>query len=180
MKYLIVSLLVLSSLSLKAQRIEENKIDDFTKTRVTRTSWNYLYKSGGWVPLWLGVRVSKINDTYWLNLKIMNGGHVESILEGAKFMLMLSNDSVVELANSAYAISCTGCGAIGFVGSAGQGLAADFMIRNNDVPSLMNNPIKKVRIYLSDGYEEGALKGALVDLIMDDIKMINNVNSSSK
>lgn len=179
MKKLLI-LLIFVPCSLIAQKIEVNKVDDFTKNRIIRTSWSTLYNGGMSNPLWISIRVSKINGTHWLNVKLMNGNHVQSMQKDARLMLMLANDSIVTLYNSEYEISCYGCGATGFVGSSAQGIEADFVIDEDELSALQTNPIKKVRIYLTDGYSEGQLKDKFHGLLIDDIRLVDNAIASNK
>lgn len=136
----------------RAQKIVENKIDEFTKHRVIRTSWEELaYKFNG--SMYAHTRLSHIDSIYFLELKYV-GNSTNGMMEDAEFMLKLSNDSIVTLRNLKYKLQCTGCGAIG-INSAGRlGLDVDFKITPEQLRLLSNNNIVKVRIYLSGGFIE--------------------------
>jgi hypothetical protein len=53
------------------QTIEENQIDEFTKNKVIRTSWEPLSKSGN---IYAHARASKINESLYVDFKIMLAG----------------------------------------------------------------------------------------------------------
>ena len=149
MKKIFSILILLSSVQSFAQKIVENKIDEFTKHSVKRTSWDGLTRIGGLNDSF--TRLEKIEDTYWLNLKMMSS-NVNSINKDAELMLMTVTDSIVTLYNHEFQITCTGCGSIGLVGSSGQGFNISFLISEDKVEYLMKNAVKKIRIYTTDGY----------------------------
>jgi hypothetical protein len=99
-------------------------------------------------------------------------GDVVSIDEGGKLLLMLDNDSIIELRNSKYQISCTGCGATGLVGSSAPGLFINFYLTKDNLSSLITHKVKKVRIYFTDGYKEAEIKDKFAIVFQDQAKMI--------
>ncbi|HTC00882.1 MAG TPA: hypothetical protein VK705_09385 [Ferruginibacter sp.] len=174
-RYLFI--LLLSPIFSYSQKIAENKIDDFTKTSVIRTTWDNLYKGGLSNPFWISIRVSKLNSSYWIDIKTMNDNKVQSIQEGGKFLLMLTNDSIIELNNNKYVISCIGCGATGFIGSGGEGIETSFLLNDSLKGILQKIPLKKIRLYFTDGYVEGELKNKQTELILKDIYAVDNPHS---
>ena len=116
-KFIITTIFCYCNLVIFGQTIVENKVDEFTKSIKIRTSWevwnrgdmNYNY-----------VRVSKIDDWYFLDWRIICG--VNSISEGGKFMMILSNDSVITLKNDKHVLSCLGCGSTGIIGANYHGI----------------------------------------------------------
>lgn len=151
----IVSILTVTN-HLIGQDLVENKVDDFTGNVVKRTSWeilNYTMKFTAYC------RISKINDNTFFELKMMMGtGSVFSISEGAALMFKLSNNEIIELNNLEYAITCNGCGARGFSGSAAQGIKVSYLITNEQADKLQALIATKIRIYTNDGYLENKLK----------------------
>lgn len=148
MKKIILSLVVFISIKSYSQTIAENKIDEFTKDSIKSTSWeklNNVYNSY--------LRFRKINGVYWLNLK-MGFATVHSINENAELMLMTNTDSIITLNNEKFQITCTGCGAIGLLGSAAPGFDLDFKMTEAQLLYLKDHGIKKYRIYATDGYIE--------------------------
>ena len=144
------------SFQIISQELVVNKIDDFTGNTVKRTSWETLNMTMKFTAYF---RISKINDNYYFNLKMMlGGGSVFSIGEGQEFMFKLSNGEIIKLPNLEYAITCTGCGAKGFSGSQAQGIQVSYRIMPEQIEKLKNNPAIKIRIYTNDGYVENDLK----------------------
>ena len=152
-KLLTIILLIGFSIQVKGQKLVENKVDEFTGNQIKRTSW--VTTSIGYSRTNFGI--SKINNNFYLNLKMLKGG-VFSIAKGANIMFKLTNEEIITLSNNNYEITCTGCGAIGFVGSAAQGINTSYDITTEQLTKLKNIGIKKIRIYTSDGYLEDDLK----------------------
>ena len=136
------------------QSIAEDKIDEFTKTSIKRTSWESLTSSIIYTSYF---RFSKINDDFFLDIKLIDG-NVFSIDEGQKIMFKLSNDKILALQNLEHQITCTGCGAKGFVGSTGQGIQVSYPLNKENFDMLKEYDVLKIRIYTSEGFREGDLK----------------------
>ncbi len=168
MKILLLNFAILISIQSFSQKIVEDKIDEFTKDHIKSTSWEKLndnYHSY--------LRFRKINDTYWLNLK-MGLASVNSIIEKAELLLMTNSDSIITLYNLKYQISCTGCGAISLLGSAATGFNLDFIITEQQLLYLKEHGIKKFRIYTTSGYIE---KIVLEKAKKNIIKLLELINS---
>lgn len=154
MKILII-LVVLFPLKGYSQKLQENKIDDFTKKSVKSTTYetiNYNNKFMGYV------KIRKVDDRSFLYLRMMLSGGVFAVENGDKLMMITELDSVVTLNNSEFKISCEGCGAKGILGSALQGVELKYEISNSVLTYLSENKIKKMRIYTKDGYVEDSIK----------------------
>ena len=70
----------------------------------------------------LNYRIVKIDSSAAIEIKIISPDTNFMIEKDAEVMFKLSNDKVVSLHNSKTAMTCKGCGAISFVGSAAQGI----------------------------------------------------------
>ena len=160
---------LLCPLIASAQKIVEDKVDEFTKKHVKRSSWENFGFSSGFSGY---TRVEKIDGTIWLNLRFMTGG-VVAMKDGAKFMLMTKTDSVITLYNNTYEISCSGCGAIGLVGSAAQGLNVSFMLPESKIVYLIQNGLKKIRLYTTDGYVEREIKEKHVKSLLRQLELVS-------
>lgn len=168
MKAIIFSLIFLPLFSV-SQKLTENKVDEFTKNTVKRTSWNVLTPANKFRSM---VRVSAINGLSTLNLKVICGGDVFSVEEGAKLMLMTETDSVVTLSNDEYAISRIGEGSDGMAFSALRGVNLTFIVPESSRGVLRENKIKKIRLYTTDGYVESEVKSGNADLIMKQFDLV--------
>jgi hypothetical protein len=150
----LLTLLTLFTVATYAQELEENKIDEFTNIKVKRTSWETLNNTMEFTAYF---RISRLNDIDYFDLKMMNAG-IFSIGKGQELMFKLSNGEIVKLQNIEYAITCTGCGAIGFGGSAGQGIQVSYLIDKENFEKLKSNSVVKIRIYTNSGYVENDTK----------------------
>jgi hypothetical protein len=174
--------LALSILFLKVaasgQTIKENIVDEFTKNKVVRTSWEPLAKVN---RFYAHSRVSKINDNVFLDLKIMIGrsfeigGSIFSIKDGPYIMFKLENDSVVTLTNPKYEIACQGCGAVNLIGSSGYGVNLKIPIDEPLIEHLSSHKVTKIRIYTTDGYVEEDIKEKFRETVLKELKLIKSI-----
>lgn len=169
MKYIITAIGLFIVQSIAAQKIAENKVDEFTKNTVKRTSWEAIQRTS---TLTAYCRVSKINDVVYLELRCMLGGYVFAIDKGDKLMLMTDTDSVITLLNGKYEISCKGCGSINITGSALQGAELSYLVSNDEFNFLLNNRVKKLRLYTTKGYVEAELKDKFSETLMKEFALI--------
>lgn len=135
-----------------AQELKENKIDEFTKTLVKRTSYEIVVQN---TTMNFFIRVSKLDSLKFLDVKMIAGmGKIVAIERDSKLMFMLENGEIITLNNSQTAVSCKGCGARGFSGSAAYGIATSYSITNENYTKLKLSIIKKIRVYTLDGFVE--------------------------
>jgi hypothetical protein len=151
MKKILLAICILCSLDFLGQKIVEDKIDEFTKQKIKRTSWDPFSRIKGINDSF--TRIEKIDSTYWLEFKIMLS-KVSAIDKGGELMLMTATDSIITLYNSEFQMSCSGCGAIGLIGSATEGFNLSFLLLEDELAYLEKNSIKKIRLYTTDGYIE--------------------------
>jgi hypothetical protein len=161
--------LILITISSFGQKIEENKIDEFTKTSIKRTSWETLNMTMSYTAYF---RISLIENIEYFDLKLMIPYKSVSISEGQNIMFMLENNEILTLKNLKTAYSCTGCGARGFSGSAAPGVSISYLINTDQIKLLKANKIKKIRIYTNDGYIENELKDKFDNFIKNSLLII--------
>ena len=145
MKYLMIAITFLTVSFTHGQTLKENKVDEFTKNTVKRTSWEPIAKT---TSIYGHVRGSKINNIYYLDLRSMfNGGEVVGIKEGPVVMFKMNTDSILTFNNLKHTVACKGCGAINIIGSDGYGVELNIPLTNEQIDYLTNNKITKIRIY---------------------------------
>lgn len=174
MKKMFLSLFLIPAFAF-SQKIEENKIDEFTKAAVKRTTWEIISKGSLSRPydMYCHARVSKIDGVTFLDLRIISGsGAVFSLQKDAKIMFKMDNDSIVTLLNIKFVVTCSGCGATGYVGSSAQGLEASFVLPTEEFNDLKTHSIKKIRLYASDGYIETDMQDKWKDVIKNELLII--------
>lgn len=155
MKYTLLFLLL--PVFSQAQKIVEDKKDEFTGAIVKRTNW--IQVAGGAFEATFYIRAGRVDSTNYLYLRIIYGSRiVYSIPEGAKLMLKMQDASVITLENTEYQLSTRGGGAIDLIGSDAPGTKTTYPVSDEDVAKLINTPIIKLRCYLSDSYFEDEIK----------------------
>lgn len=161
MKKIILPIILFVSVYSFGQSLAENKIDEFKKVHIKRTSWETLHSfSKGFV---VNYRIEKIDSIVAFNLKMMVGNgftptKVFSISKDSEIIFKLDNEELVSLFSISHEITCTGCGAIGFVGSEAQGINIRYFLDKSSIDKLIKNKVVKIRIYTTDGYYEDNIK----------------------
>ncbi len=154
LKVVFLMLIMVVSNTAFSQKIAEDYVDEFTKDKIIRTSWEKAISKS---DIGAYIRFERKNDTLRFNFKFMLLS-VFSMPPGENLMIMLDNTEVIKLTNTDYHVSCIGCGATGFAGSKLPGLDLLWNVDKEFVGKLKNHKIKKIRIYLRDGYMEEEVK----------------------
>lgn len=169
----LLPLLLLLCLNSFAQKLVTNKKDEFTGRYVKETSVEILshpFKMSGYS---YDFRFKSVDTDIYLNLKIMSiSNSVFAIKDGNVLMLKMGNDSILKLSNSEYTISQSGKGASGIVGSACQGVSLYFPLSKEDIETIKNTKIVKVRLYTTDGYTEQVVKAVADKRVKDALKLV--------
>jgi hypothetical protein len=165
----LIALLAIWS-NIHSQTIKENQVDEFTKNKVIRTSWEFISKS----KIYAHVRASKINGDQTLDFRFMlpGGDHVFAIPTGDAIMFKLENDSIITLKNTEHKISCSGCGAVNIIGSQAEGVEIFSILSQADIEQLSKYKIKKIRLYTTDGYREAEIADKFQDIIKKELLII--------
>lgn len=166
-------LLIISALcstqTLFAQKLKENKVDEFTKNSVKRTSWETLTTNMQFTAQY---RLSQINKDKLFDFKIIQGGKVLGMKKGEEMMLKLENGEIVTLTSLESATSCVGCGSTNIVGSAAQGISVTYSLSDEAYSKLTGNKVDKVRIYTTDGYLEKEVKDKAANTLQTTLSLI--------
>lgn len=123
-----------------AQKIDENKVDDFTGKQLLTTSWEKLG------PNFTNVVISRFryeNGTKYFELVYRNGVNDMVLVNSA--IEFKTEDGIHELANSQVAI----------VRSSGEN---DILRYTGDMDFFRNSNIDKIRIHFEQGYDDFDIK----------------------
>lgn len=151
--FIIVILLFNSVCTLNAQKLIENKFDEFEKIHIKKTSWCALMKrSGSARPYRAEFQLCKKDTLVFLKVKMMLDNEIYSINKGDKISFLLDNENVVSLYCNQYVITGYGDGAVGYGGSANYGTEANYILTKENIQNLLSGIIKKIRIETSLGY----------------------------
>jgi len=169
-KTLLLITLILSVLSLQsfAQKLEENKVDDFTNKSIKKTSWEVLYTT---FTANAYFSISSIDRIKYFDFRYQNGS-VFSIDNGQELMFKLDNGDILKVQNLKYTLTCTGCGAKGLTGSGTQGIEVSYPFTDEQKEILKAHKVLKIRFYTNDGYVENDIKDKVADKIQQAIKLI--------
>ena len=175
MKKVLFFIFMSSFALLKSQELTENKVDEFTKNTVKRSSWELFNKGSFSANSFRSFfRLSQINDAIYLDIKMMPiGGGVYSISKGAKLMFKIDTGQIISVENLEYSLSCRGCGARGFAGSEAMGTQTSYRISKEDLLFLKTKLIHKIRIYTNDGYMEDEVSDKVRELLVGTIKLFD-------
>lgn len=160
---------------LTAQKLVEDKIDEFTKSVIKKTEWcAFTKKNGSARPYRSEFRISKINNEVIFELKMMLNDKVYSIKEGDEIMFLMADKSVVTIKNLKYVITTQGEGAVGYGGSANLGTHTMYLIDTEAIKQLKEGQITKIRINTSIGYVEQEEKYNVDIHIKKCLELVNN------
>ena len=158
------------SLQSFSQTLKENKIDEFTKDTIKRTSWKSLRENMFETYYF---RISKINNSYYFGLKIMLNNTVFSIDKENELAFKLENDSIITLNNLQYKITSYGDGAISPAGSASLGIHVEYAGLNKIlIDTLKKHKVVKIRIYFIDKYKEVDINDKHAQFIINALNLI--------
>lgn len=174
MKLLLISLFIASSsLQSIAQRIVENKIDEFTGSTVITTSNHSLFVKG------LGTegasyRLQKIDGITILRMRY-GRSKVFSVPEGGSIIFLLENGETFTMRSTDYRISEPNSTSDALV----PNWSASISYVSEDDPTLETleaNRVSKIRIYLSDEYEDYEIKPKIAAILQRAVKLVNETS----
>jgi hypothetical protein len=157
--------------TVSAQKIIENKKDDFTNVTIKRTSWENL--NSGLISLFTGYfSIEQFNDTEFFEFKLMLD-KVFSIDEGALISFKLDNGEIVSLPCTKYQITCKGCGATGLKGSEAQGIDVTYELSKENAEKLKANKVVKFRVTTTTGVFDDDIKEKVAEKLQKSLALIN-------
>lgn len=151
-----------------SQELIIDKTDEFTKTKILRTSWEPLTRKQSFYCF---VQASKLNNDHIIAFKI-NLRRVFSIHEGDAIFLKLANDSIVTLRSTKSRISCRGCAEVGLTTAYMDGIELSIPISPDTYEILTSSPVTKIRINTSGGYIEEEIKEKAGQMILKELKLV--------
>lgn len=155
MKKKLITLFVFSiSLFGYSQKIAENYTDEFTKNTIVKTDWE---KISATASLYLNVRICKVNDTNYIELKFFPKG-VSSIDKDDDISFMFDDGEIINLNSTEYKLANYGDGSIGLIGSGALGFDITCLISEINIAKFKTKIVKKIRINKSEGYAESEIK----------------------
>jgi hypothetical protein len=155
MKKQIIAFLIFGiSISGFSQKISEDFTDEFTKKKIIRTDWNKISSSK---DLYLKVRISKVNEISFLELKFFVQ-RIASIDITDEISFMFEDGEVVNLKSTEYKLSNYGDGATGLLGSEALGFHIQCLLSEIEITKFKTKIVKKIRINKSTGYSQNELK----------------------
>lgn len=153
MKYTILFLLL--PVFGQAQKLAEDKKDEFTGAVVKRTRWEQF---SGKLKHFSYIRASRIDNSFFIGYKLSLSNHVFGVSKDAKLMLKLADSSVITATAIESQVTCKGCGAINIMGGTGPGMNMEYSLPADKFLDLLKSKVVKVRVYTTDGYSEAEIK----------------------
>ena len=156
MKKLLVMLLAFVAITVSAQKIEKDEIDDFTDQRYLETSW-VRFNSGITSGKYMTWRFIYHNNQVKLQIGVFNNFCVR---ENDESIILFDDNSKIKI--KAIYTQCASIGGNygsefgGYSGSKDFGLVMTFS--SNEFDKLYSSLAKKIRVYYSDGYLDYEIK----------------------
>lgn len=138
-------------ITLKAQRLKEDKIDEFTKAHVIQTKWCAFTKNKRNQSVF---RITKIDSTLWLDLQIEASKHHYVINQGDPLMFLFDDGSTVKVFSEKNDFARGGAPRKGKDKQKYQSSLTTYRIGKSAKDSLLTGTIVKFRVYWSNGYME--------------------------
>lgn len=155
MRTIILLLAIFSTSLFNAQELEKNEIDEFTGNKIKNTSWEVITRQ---MSADMSFRFCQIDSLYSMNIKFMKPTlgtpSYYSVSAGSEFYLKLNDNKVIKAYASKDVMSCFGCGATGFSGSAAMGIDVYFVISKDDLEILSKQSVSKIRFVTNSGKVE--------------------------
>lgn len=170
-KLLMFILVILGSLSINAQTLEINEIDEFTGIKRKVTSWEtvaIVSKFGGYM------RFADNGGAKLLSLKAVIGapGKMFYVERDTDFLIKLEDGTVITLKNEESVVACMGCGARGYGYSQAFGIHLNYILSTENFQKLLNSKIVKIRLITSIGTVDQELKPKASDTLLAAIKLL--------
>lgn len=146
MKKLLLAFLLFPLLC-SAQKYPCDQLEISTDT-MKATYWQVLRRATARNPLTAFFRISNVNDSYVLELKMMLGGMSFVVPRSAELELEFGNHEYINLFNTEYKKSCMGCGARDFERNDIQGVTLKFPISDENFHKLMHHYVYHFRIHM--------------------------------
>jgi hypothetical protein len=142
---------LMSCLASKQQsnKLEVNKIDEYTGNSVKKTYWQFLSKDRGYTY----VRFRKVNNQYFLHFKAITGS-VFAIDEGENLYFKFNDGSIMKLYNPEYDISSYGGGSVNIVGSELLGIYLIIPISKKELETFSSKQLTGIRMIGTEGYRQ--------------------------
>ena len=156
----------------RAGELSENRIDESAHDTIRRSNWQVLERGGITKKLNTFYRISRINGKFFLDLKIIEGGDIFVVARNAELKLMLENGNILILYNSAYQVSCIGCGDVGFAGGGAQGATLLFPLADADIHTVLQYYVAKIGINTGGNYMQKTVNEKHSELFVDELKLV--------
>jgi hypothetical protein len=166
---LVVTLCTLTQY-VSAQKLREDKIDEFTSDTIRSTHFEVFCMN---MKFMAQIAVTKINNRMALEVKLSTEESLRSIEKDEEFMIKLKNGQVVKLLSNEFVQACKGCAAKGLMGSGADGIHAFYRIEPEQIQKLIESPVEKIRIYTHKGYMEGLIKESKAEIIQQQINLVS-------
>lgn len=157
-----------------SQKLTENKIDEFTKQSIQKTSWETLFSTTKGTSYF---RISKIDNILFVQLKFrLNEGFETksfSIEKNQELMFKTKEGEIITLKNLKSTVTCVGCGAISFNASQALGIEVSYQMSEEQFNILKNSFLEKIRIYTDIDYKEFEIKKKNALLFTNSLKLIH-------
>jgi hypothetical protein len=165
--------LLLTCTTTFSQKLVVNKTDEFTGKSIKETSVETLAKPFKMSGFAYTFAFKKENDNLFLNLRLMSmSNSVFSIKDGNILSVKMDNDSVIVLNNQEYAISKTGGAGGGFTSGNSQGTSLYFLLSTENIETLKNRKIIKIRVNTTDGYTEQDIKASADKKVKESLRLV--------
>jgi|GEM_PF-4817439 len=160
--------------SIRLSTLAENRVDEFSHDTIATTYWHTLSHGTISDPLNISFRICRTNNSYSVEIKMMDAGTKTVVPKNAAFEISLENGELVTLYNSEYQAICRGCGAINYNGNDAPGITLIYPLNKADIVSLQRSYISKLKLYSAEGYWHKRVNERNSELFMNYLELLIN------
>ncbi len=153
-------------------RLATDEIDNETKQSVKRSYWQVFERGNLHRTMNTFYRISSIDGSFFLDLKVIQGGDVFVVPRNGEFELLLESGSILTLHNTVYKASSVGDGARRWAGSNAEGIMLTFPLSKKDMEQLMHDYVASIRLYTGEGFVQRKITATHSELFSDEISLL--------
>ena len=170
-KLIIILILFTGSLASFSQKIKEQKTDPVTGQQIKSTIAEFIYSTFN--NEYVTSECIRKGDNYSLVLRITTTNTVYTVQQGKPLIIKLSNDSSLRLTVPIDFTSKIGSGIAGSFGQIKYGVTIEFKLNAHDKASLINTPIKLVRMYADNFSNDYEIKSKYKNVISKQLSLLS-------
>ena len=153
-------------------RLAIDEVNKETKESIKRSYWQVFERGNLHRTMNTFYRLSCVNNSFYLDLKVMQGGDAFVVPRSGKFELLLESGDIVTLNSTAFKASSKGDGSRHWAGSSAEGMTLTFPVSDDDMKLLLHDYVASIRLYSYEGFVQRKITYNHSELFRDEVSLI--------